>query len=237
MSRANSRRVAVVSGGNRGIGLEVCRQLAQHGWRVLLTSRDEARGRAAAAALGANGDAVAWYALDVNSAQSVRQLRAELERDYGHIDALINNAAILIDRRTNVLDDEPDHFRATLETNLIGPLMLCQAFIPMMRQQGYGRVVNVSSDSGQMENLDWDTPAYSVSKTALNALTQLFAHAVRGENVLVNAVCPGWVRTDMGGPNADRSVAQGADTIVWLAELPTGGPSGGFFRDRQRIAW
>lgn len=237
MSASTPARVAVVTGANRGIGLEVCRQMAQHGWRVVLTSRQEARGREAAEALGAKGYAVTWHALDVRSAESVRRLRDDVAGEAGRVDALINNAAILVDEGQSVIDDEPDNFRMTLETNLIGPLMLCQAFVPLMRKQGYGRIVNVSSGSGQMEELDWDTPAYSVSKTALNALTQLFAHALHGENVLVNAVCPGWVRTDMGGPNADRSVEQGADTIVWLAELPDDGPSGGFFRDRQRIAW
>ena len=237
MSAPTTPRLGVVTGGNRGIGLEVCRQLAQHGWRVLLTSRDEQRGRESAAALSANGPAVAWHALDVSSSASVSQLREHVARQYGRIDALINNAAIALDDGQSVLDDKPETFRATLETNLIGPLMLCQAFIPLMQKQRGGRVVNVSSGSGQMDDLDWDSPAYSLSKTALNALTQLFAHAVRAENVLVNAVCPGWVRTDMGGPNATRSVEQGADTIVWLAELPEGGPTGGFFRDRQRIPW
>jgi NAD(P)-dependent dehydrogenase (short-subunit alcohol dehydrogenase family) len=225
-------RVAVVTGGNRGIGLEVCRQMAQHGWQVVLTSRDEGRGREAAATLG-----VEWHALDVTNAESIGRLRDDMQRQYGRVDALINNAAILLDENRTVLDVEPDAIRTTLETNLLGPLMLCQAFIPMMRAQKYGRVVNVSSGSGAMDDLDWDTPAYSLSKAALNALTQLFAHAVRGENILVNAVCPGWVRTDMGGPNATRSVAQGADGIVWLAELPDGGPHGGFFRDRQPIPW
>jgi NAD(P)-dependent dehydrogenase (short-subunit alcohol dehydrogenase family) len=229
---SSSARLAVVTGGNRGIGLEVCRQLAQHGWRVVLTSRDESKGREAAAALG-----VAWHALDVTSAGSIRQLRDDVQKEFGRIDALINNAAIAIDDNAGVLDVSPDVFRATLDTNLLGPVILCQAFIPLMRAQKYGRVVNVSSGSGQMENLDTDSPAYSVSKSALNALTQLLADSVRGENVLVNAVCPGWVRTDMGGANAERSVEQGADGIVWLAELPDGGPSGGFFRDRQPLAW
>jgi NAD(P)-dependent dehydrogenase (short-subunit alcohol dehydrogenase family) len=128
-------------------------------------------------------------------------------------------------------------YRMTVETNLFGPLRLCQAFVPLMVQKNYGRVVNVSSGAGQITSMGRNTPSYRLSKLALNGLTLMLADSVRGSNVLVNAVCPGWVRTDMGGSSAPVSVEQGADTIVWLATLPDGGPQGGFFRRRQRIEW
>jgi NAD(P)-dependent dehydrogenase (short-subunit alcohol dehydrogenase family) len=124
-----------------------------------------------------------------------------------------------------------------METNFFGPLGLCQALVPLMVRQGYGRVVNVSSEAGQMASITDDTPAYRLSKLALNGLTRMVAEAVKGHNVLVNAVCPGWVRTEMGGPFAPVSVEAGAETIVWLATLPDGGPHGGFFRNRQQIEW
>jgi NAD(P)-dependent dehydrogenase (short-subunit alcohol dehydrogenase family) len=234
----STERLAIVTGANRGLGLETCRQLARQGYQVVLTSRDEAKGQAAAKALREAGGAVVYYPLDVTSQVSVAQLRDFIVRDFsGRADVLVNNAALYLDEGRELLEVELEIFRTTIETNVYGPLLLCQAFVPLMLKQNYGRVVNVSSGSGQLASMDSDTPAYRMSKVALNALTLMLAHRVRGQNILVNAVCPGWVRTDMGGPYASRSVEEGADTIVWLATLPDGGPSGGFFRDRQRIEW
>lgn len=229
-------RTALVTGANRGIGLEVCKQLAQLGYRVLLTSRDAAKGAAAAASLQTAGE-VHFHPLEVTDPASIAQLHATVVRLYGTLDVLINNAAILLDDAQVIWQVSPAVFRTTFETNLIGPLALCQTFVPLMRAQGYGRVVNVSSEMGQWAYLDGGTPAYSLSKTALNGLTLMLAHQLRGTNVLVNAVCPGWVRTDMGGPNATRSVAEGADSIVWLATLPDNGPQGGFFQNREPLEW
>lgn len=130
-----------------------------------------------------------------------------------------------------------DILDATLKTNFYGPLLLCQAFVPLMKRNKYGRIVNVSSGLGQLDSLGSGYPAYELSKAALNALTLSMARELRGTNVLINAMCPGWVRTDMGGWHAPRSVEEGADTVVWLATLPDGGPQGGFFRDRQPIPW
>jgi NAD(P)-dependent dehydrogenase (short-subunit alcohol dehydrogenase family) len=153
---------------------------------------------------------------------------------------LVNNAGVLLDMEAagdSLFDARLETFEQTFETNVWGPLLLSQTLIPAMKERGYGRVVNVSSGMGQLSDMGSGSPAYRLSKTALNALTRILAHELRSTNVLVNAVCPGWVRTDMGGPAAPRTPQQGADTITWLATLPDDGPSGGFFRDRKPIPW
>jgi NAD(P)-dependent dehydrogenase (short-subunit alcohol dehydrogenase family) len=234
----NRVRVAVVTGGNRGIGLEICRQLAARGLRVVLTARDAAKGEAAARALAKQGGEVGFHPLDVTDAGQVKALAHWLDTTLGGADVLVNNAGILPEGRgRGVLEVDPEVFRVTHETNVMGPLMLCQALVPGMAARGYGRVVNLSSGLGQLADMGDGTPAYRASKTGLNALTRMLAAATRGRGVLVNSMCPGWVRTDMGGPNASRSVEQGADTAVWLSTLPADGPTGGFFRDRKPIDW
>jgi NAD(P)-dependent dehydrogenase (short-subunit alcohol dehydrogenase family) len=232
------KRIAVVTGGNKGIGFEICRQLAGEGVRVLLTSRDAARGDSAAGNLRAQKLDVLFHPLDVDSDDSVSAFREYLKKEHGRVDVLINNAGILADKHsTSILKAPLDVFRATLETNFFGALRMCQALVPIMRRGHYGRIVNLSSGLGQLSDMGDGTPAYRVSKTALNALTRMVATATDGEDILVNSVCPGWVRTDMGGPEAARSVDKGAETAVWLAMLPHGGPTGGFFRDREPIPW
>ena len=226
-----------MTGANRGIGLETCRALAGLGHRVILTSRNEAAGLAALETLQTGKGEILYHQLDVTDQTSILNLRDFVVSRFGTADILINNAAILPDPYGRILKVNTGKFRAAFETNTLGPLMLCQAFIPLMKKQNYGRVVNVSSGAGQVENMLNDMPAYRLSKLALNGLTQILAKNVRGSNVLVNAACPGWVRSDMGGPAAERSLEEGADGIVWLATLPDGGPSGGFFRDRKRIPW
>ncbi len=230
-------RTAIVTGGNRGIGVEICRQLAQHGYRVILTSRDAANGEQVARELRRDGAVIITRALDVNDPQSIRALRDFVVESYGPPDALINNAAVQLDKSGHVLEVEPETFRATLETNVLGPLQLCQAFMPLMLARNYGRIVNVSSEMGRIERMAVNSPAYRLSKAALNALTLMLANAARERNVLVNAASPGWVRTEMGGPSAPRTVVEGADTLVWLAMLPDDGPRGGLFMDRKPLAW
>jgi NAD(P)-dependent dehydrogenase (short-subunit alcohol dehydrogenase family) len=232
----HERRTALVTGGNRGIGLEVCRQLATQGLDVILTARDRAKGEAAARVLGAAGD-VSAAVLDVTSATSIRALAADLERHGRHVDVLVNNAAVLVGESLGVLATPVDDLRRTFETNVFGVVAVSQAFLPGMLARRYGRVVNVSSQAGQLASMGTYAPAYSMSKTALNAFTRQLAAAIRGRGVLVNSACPGWVRTDMGGANAPRSVEEGADTIVWLATLPAAGASGGFFSNREPIDW
>jgi NAD(P)-dependent dehydrogenase (short-subunit alcohol dehydrogenase family) len=230
-------RTAIVTGANRGIGMEICRQLLRQDIRVILTSRAKVKGMAALESLQGNPGEIHYHQLDVTDQESIQQLRDFVVSRFGVADILINNAAILPDPFGRILKVGADKFRNAFETNTLGPLLLCQAFIPIMRKQNYGRVVNVSSGAGQIEHMTNDMPAYRMSKIALNGLTLILAKSVRGTNVLVNAACPGWVRSDMGGPNADRSLEEGAQGIVWLANLPEGGPNGGFFRDRQLLPW
>jgi NAD(P)-dependent dehydrogenase (short-subunit alcohol dehydrogenase family) len=232
--------VAVVTGAYRGLGLETCRQLAERGYRVVLTARREVEGRAAADGLVDRGLDVRFRALDVTDAASVQRLRDGLREEHGRIDCLVNNAGIFPDpapgsEASSIFQADLDTVRRGLETNTLGALRVCQALIPLM--EGHGRVVNVSSGMGQLSEMNGCCPGYRLSKTALNAVTRILADELLGTGVKVNAVCPGWVRTDMGGPDAELSVEEGARGIVWAATLPDDGPSGGFFRHGEPIAW
>jgi NAD(P)-dependent dehydrogenase (short-subunit alcohol dehydrogenase family) len=232
--------IAVVTGAYRGLGLEICRQLAERGYRVVLTARREAEGRAAADGLADRGLDVRFRALDVTDAASVQRLRDGLRDELGRIDCLVNNAGIFPDpapgsEASSIFQADLDTVRRGLETNTLGALRVCQALIPLM--EGKGRVVNVSSGMGQLSEMNGCCPGYRLSKTALNAVTRIFADELVGTGVKVNAVCPGWVRTDMGGADATLSVEEGARGIVWAATLPDDGPSGGFFRHGEPIAW
>lgn len=233
----STERVAVVTGANRGIGFEVCRQLARKGVRVILTARDEAKAREAAGRLRSEGLEVEPRSLDVTSAESVRGFGRALREGPGRADILVNNAGIFIDGATPALQADVDVMRRTLETNVYGPWLLCQQIIPLMLQHGFGRIVNLSSGMGQLSDMNGGYAGYRLSKAGINVMTRALADELKGTNVLINSVCPGWVRTDMGGKEAPRSIEQGADTPVFLATLPDGGPSGGFFRDRKAIPW
>ena len=230
-------RVALVTGANRGIGLEVAKQLLAKGLPVVMTARDPDAAEHARRTLGDLGERALVARMDVRDTATIEAAFNTARSKLGQVDVLVNNAAILLDENEEVLSIAAEDFRKTLETNLLGVIETCRVFVPPMVDRRYGRVVNVSSGAGQLSTMETYAPAYSISKTALNAFTRILAatHGKRG--VLVNSVCPGWVRTDMGGPNANRSVEKGADTIVWLATLPEGGPNGGFFRDRKPIDW
>jgi NAD(P)-dependent dehydrogenase (short-subunit alcohol dehydrogenase family) len=224
--------VAVVTGGNRGIGLEVCRQLADLGYDVVLGSRDLGKGEDAAARLG---ESVRACRLDVADDTSVRAAAAWVADRYGRCDALVNNAAILYDTWARASSADLAEIHTAMETNLFGAWRTTLAFLPMLRA-AQGRVVNVSSESGSLASMGGGTPAYSVSKASLNALTRMLAAELRPAGVLVNAVCPGWTATDMGG-HGGRPVAEGAASVVWAVTLPDDGPSGGFFRDGRPVPW
>ena len=229
-----NRRVALVSGGNRGIGLEVCHQLAERGYTVVVGSRNEGKGRAAAE--GLEGDVIPRQ-LDVADAGSVERMARFLEDGFGRLDILVNNAAISNDAGQRGLDADLDWVKEALEANLFGAWRLCEMAIPLMRRNGYGRIVNVSTGLASLEDMGGGSPGYRVSKTALNALTRILASELSGSGILVNAVNPGWVQTDMGGSGATRPVEEGAEALVWAATLPNNGPTGGFFRDRQPVPW
>jgi NAD(P)-dependent dehydrogenase (short-subunit alcohol dehydrogenase family) len=228
-------RVALVSGGNRGIGYEVARQLAGLGYRVVVGSRDLARGEKAAGDLGTR---VVARQLDVTDEESIENCIAWIAEEFGRLDVLVNNAGVEGGGwRTSATDVDLDEVRDTLETNLYGAWRLTQAALPLMRRNDYGRIVSLSSGMGQLSDMGGHAPAYRVSKAGLNVLTRMLTAELSDENILVNSCCPGWVRTDMGGPHARRSVEEGADTPVWLATLPDDGPRGGFFRNREPIPW
>ena len=227
-------RVALVSGGNRGIGLEVCRQLGERGYTVVMGSRDGEKGRIAAEGLEWN---VIPQQLDVADAGSVDRMAAFIEEEFGQLDTLVNNAGISNDEGQRGVDADLDRVKESLEANLFGAWCLCEMAIPLMRRNGYGRIVNVSTGLAALEDMGGGSPGYRVSKTALNALTRILASELRGSGILVNAVNPGWVQTDMGGSSATRSVEEGAEALVWAATLPNSGPTGGFFQDRRPVPW
>ena len=234
-------RVALVSGGNRGIGLEIIRQLSRQGVMTVLGARDLADGRAAAESLASEGLEPAPVALDVTDGASVKAAVDEAIHLFGRLDILVNNAGVLIDPSLEeggaVAELPVEIVQQTLDTNTIGAFRLTQAALPKMLESRYGRIVNMSSGLGQLADMEGGRVAYRMSKAALNALTRTTAAEVVGNGIKVNSLCPGWVRTDMGGPNAARSVEEGAETAVWLAMLPEDGPTGGFFRDMKPIAW
>ncbi|AKT40241.1 SDR family oxidoreductase [Chondromyces crocatus] len=262
-------RIALITGGNRGIGYEVGRQLGQRGVEVILTSRDDAAGRTACDELLAEGVSARHHRLDVTRDDSVQDLAAWVKAELGGLDILVNNAGIVFQ------GFDAEIARQTIDTNFFGPLRVTEALLPLLRPSG--RIVMISSGLGDRSKLGperrarfetpsrltrdaliaemrafvaavaagrheaegWPSSAYAVSKIGLNVLTDLVGQelAAADRGILCNAVCPGWVRTDMGGPNAHRSVEEGADTPVWLAISPDVTAQGAVFRDRKPYAW
>jgi NAD(P)-dependent dehydrogenase (short-subunit alcohol dehydrogenase family) len=233
---SNTNPIIVVTGGNRGIGFEICRQLAERGAQVVLTARKPEAGEQAVKKLAAQNLSARFHRLNVTDAASVAELRDFLERTLGRLDVLINNAGIITDEEASGLDVKLETVRATLETNTLAPLHLAQTLVPLLKRSPSARIVNMSSGMGALSEMQGGYAAYRISKPALNAVTGIFAAELRGA-VAVNSMCPGWVRTDMGGANAERDVSQGADTAVWLALDAPQDLTGKFLRDRQVIAW
>ncbi|WP_371502401.1 SDR family oxidoreductase [Kitasatospora sp. NBC_00374] len=225
--------ISLVTGANRGIGRETARQLAALGHTVLLCARRPEDAERAAAGLAGT---VRPHRLDVTSQEEVDALARVVESRYGRLDVLVNNAAINYDTGDRAVDVDLESVRRTLETNLIGAWRAAEAFVPLLRRSAHGRIVNVSSGSGSLTEMGAGTPAYGVSKAALNALTRKLAAELRADGVLVNSVCPGWVATDMGGPGGGP-VEEGAASVLWAATLPDGGPTGGFFRHGRPLDW
>jgi NAD(P)-dependent dehydrogenase (short-subunit alcohol dehydrogenase family) len=237
------QKVALVTGTNRGIGLEICRQLATQGWKVVQTARSEEKGRAAFERLRADvgdigdvGGDIVFHRLDVTSAEDVELVRDFVEREVGRLDVLVNNAVYSPEHGKTATQVDMPTVRTVMEANLFGPWMLSLAFVPMMKKAGGGQIIMVSSGKGSFTKLGPDYPAYRVSKAALNAFTVVLAADLKDSNIRVNAVTPGWVRTHLGGINAPRSVEEGAAGVVWLANLEDG-PTGKFFRDQEEFPW
>ncbi len=224
--------ISLVTGGSRGIGLAVCRQLAGRGHTVLLT----ARSAAAAAARAAGVPGTEPLQLDVTDPASITAAERQVAERYGRLDVLVNNAAITYDTWQRAVDADLAVVREAAETNLYGPWLMVQRFLPLLRASEHPRIVNVSSEAASLASMGGGTPAYTASKVALNALTRMLAAELRRDHVLVKAVCPGWVATDMGGPGG-RPVEEGAASVVWAATLPDSGPTGGFFRDGRPVPW
>jgi len=233
-----ARRIAIVTGGNRGIGHEIARQLIGNDVHVVIGCRDRSKCEHAVAALKMEGPNVSGFTLDVVDTRSVRRFVDHVLKEHGAPSILVNNAGVYPEATdARVVDTPTSIWRETIETNLFGAVRLCRDIVPHMEKLRYGRIVNISSGLGQINHMGEGSPAYRVSKAALNALTRTLAAEVAGKGILVNSMSPGWVRTDMGGEEAPRSVEEGADTAVWLCLLPSNGPTGQFFRDRKPIPW
>ncbi|HEX4639592.1 MAG TPA: SDR family oxidoreductase [Chthoniobacterales bacterium] len=236
------QRIALVTGANKGIGFETVRQLRRERFHVFLGARNEEAGKAAAEKLDRegkeekDGGAVSFLKIDISKIDSIRAAAEEFSKQSERLDALINNAGILLDDDKDVLTMTPEIFETTLRTNTLGALLVSQAFVPFLKKSDAPRIVNVSSGGGQLtDGADGWAPAYCISKTALNGVTVQLAAKL--PNFAVNSVCPGWVRTDMGGSNATRSVAEGASGIVWLAAEAPQSLTAKFVRDRKVIPW
>lgn len=229
-------QLALVTGANRGIGLEVCRQLIERGYAVILGSRDLRKGQKAAASLKVSEPQLFVRQLDVTDQKSIDKLRDEMKKDFGRLDVLVNNAGAVYDTWQGVLGANLNEVRQALETNTLSAWRMCQAFVPLIRKSKHGRIVNVSSQAGSLASMGAWTPAYNMSKVALNALTRMLAKELKPDRILVNSICPGWVATDMGG-RGGGAVAKGAKSIVWAVTLADNGPTGGFFRDGKPLPW
>lgn len=232
----DTTKIALVTGANRGIGLETVRQLAALRMTVILGARDVTKGAAAAEMLEIKSGEILPRQLDVTDQESVNRLAKEIEIEFGRLDVLINNAGILYDTWQRASTADLNTVHEAFETNFFGAWRMCLAFVPLVKRSRAGRIVNVSSEAGSLSNMGAGTPAYSTSKAALNAFTRTLAAELKADKILVNAVCPGWVATDLGG-SGGRPVAEGAGSVVWAATLPDEGPTGGFFRDGKPLPW
>lgn len=233
------KRVALVTGANRGLGFETCRQLGKKGFHVILTSRSSNKGKIATEQLQSEGIEINFCPIDVVDQNSIDVAYDFVSKEFGRLDVLVNNAGIYWDEshESPLLTTPIDTLKFSLDTNTYGPVRMIQKFIPLMKRVKSARIVNVSSGMGQLSEMGGGSPAYRISKTALNAVTRIFADELKGSPILINSVCPGWVRTDMGGPEAELTPAEGAETLIWLATLPQDGPTGGFFRNKKPIDW
>ncbi len=231
------KKIVAVTGGNRGIGFQVCSDLAKKGLKVLLTARNCERGIESANMLQGEGLDVTFFELDVSSAESIDNFVTLVTEEFGRIDVLVNNAAIIPDARSSGLSVEIQELQVSLETNVYGIIQLSQKIIPLMIKNNYGRIINMSSGMGQFADMGSGYLAYRISKTAVNTITKVLANETDSHNIQINSVDPGWVKTEMGGAGASLSVEEGADTIVWLSTQPDNSPTGMFYKKREIISW
>ena len=234
---AQNSKVVLITGANRGIGLETARQLALRGWRVVAGVRNASAGKQAVAAIAKEHGSASLLELDVSDSKSIHAAAGEFGKLFDRLHVLINNAAIYPDQGINILTISRRQLTETFQTNTFGPVEVTQAFLPYLRKAKAARVINMSSGYGQIEGLVANVPSYCLSKLALNGVTLMLAQALKEEGIAVNSMSPGWVRTDMGGAAAPRSVEEGADTVVWLAADAPQTLTGKFFRDRKEIPW
>jgi NAD(P)-dependent dehydrogenase (short-subunit alcohol dehydrogenase family) len=231
------QRIALITGANRGIGLETAQQLARRGFHVVVASRNPQDGQRTAETISAAGGRAAFLPLDVSRSESVWAAGREFAGIAEHLDVLINNAGVYPDEGLTISSVSRDRLDQTLQTNTFGPLEVTQAFLPFLRKGTEARIINLSSGYGQLDGLSPNAPSYCLSKLALNGVTIMLVQALKPDRIAVNSMCPGWVRTEMGGPKASRSIEEGADTAVWLAAEAPHELTGKFFRDRQEIPW
>ncbi len=229
------KKITVVTGGNRGMGFEICKQLAEKGFEVILTARGSRKGKEATKKL--NKQNIHFFKLDVTNTKEIQGLLAFLKKKYKKIDVLINNAGVDIDESRDIMKVSSATIKETMDTNFYGPLELSRTLAPIIRDGG--RIINISSRAGQMTGRfsisnPWRDPSYGISKATLNALTIKLALSLK--NIMVNAISPGWVRTDMGGKLAPRSIKKGVETVIWLA-TESKVPTGKFFEDKKEIKW
>ncbi|MNZ65777.1 Acetoacetyl-CoA reductase [compost metagenome] len=231
------KQVALVSGANRGFGLELAKQLASMGYKVMMAGRNPQKGTEAAQSLVALGLDVSFVALDVADSESIRQAADTINKSVGRLDVLINNAGVYLDGHDRLLTMDPSIVEQSMFTNFFGPYHVTRSFIPLMEERSYGRIINISSEYGAASQMSMrGVGAYKISKLALNALTQLMAAEAEGD-IKINAVDPGWVSSDMGGSAAPITPSQAAESILWLATIGPEGPNGKFFRNGKQIEW
>ncbi len=235
-----SDKTAVVTGASRGLGRAAGEALARAGYTVFMAMRSPEKSVDDMAGLKAAGLKIISATLDVSDHKSIKFFIESVNKQTGRCDVLINNAGIFIDNESSsgsVIETDQDIIRRSMDTNTYGPFLLIQGLLPLMKKNGYGRIVNISSGMGSFREMDKGYIGYRMSKAALNVVTKLFAAETGSDDILINSVCPGWVKTDMGGRGAIRSIEDGISGIIWAATLPEGGPNGGFFRDGKQIGW
>jgi len=232
------QRTALITGANKGIGKEIAWQLAKRGFAVFIGSRDMTKGRETSEELCRAGYESSCIQLDVTDPVSIRNACGTLSQKADHLDVLVNNAGVLEDHGETILKLNAEMLDRTLKSNVTGPILVIQDFLShLQKSPSGGRIINVSSGAGALNDMETYAPAYSISKTALNAVTKQFAGALKDQNIAVNCVDPGWTRTDMGGPTASRSVEKGAETIVWLAADAPQSETGKFWHDKREVSW